>query len=105
MLGVMGAHEEQVVLALLEAATGLTPDVETMCSLIADDFVYQVNVPLAQPIVGREAARGISVVHGGEVVIVVETFLDRCALLEGGDRPSATHDADLACSPRSSSAA
>jgi limonene-1,2-epoxide hydrolase len=32
-------------------------DVEAMTDLMSDDFVWQVNVPLAEVVVGRDAAR------------------------------------------------
>jgi len=53
----MGAQEERVVLEFLRATEGLTLDVEAMCALMSEDFVWQVNVPLAPVLVGRDAAR------------------------------------------------
>jgi limonene-1,2-epoxide hydrolase len=53
----MGAQQERVVLAFLRAFEGVTMDVEAMCALMSEDFVWQINVPLAPVVVGREAAR------------------------------------------------
>jgi limonene-1,2-epoxide hydrolase len=48
---------EQIVLGFLRAAYGQHMDVEAMTALMADDFVWQLHVPLSPVVVGRDAAR------------------------------------------------
>ena len=48
---------EQIVLDLLHAAYGETMDIDAMTALMADDFVWQLHVPLSPVVVGRDAAR------------------------------------------------
>jgi limonene-1,2-epoxide hydrolase len=45
------------VLDFLHAAYGETMDIDTMTALMADDFVWQLHVPLSPVVVGRDAAR------------------------------------------------
>ena len=48
---------EQIVLDFLHAAYGETMDIDAMTALMADDFVWQLHVPLSPVVVGRDAAR------------------------------------------------
>lgn len=48
---------EQLVLDFLHAAYGEHMDVDAMTALMADDFVWQLHVPLSPVVVGRDAAR------------------------------------------------
>jgi limonene-1,2-epoxide hydrolase len=48
---------EQIVLDFLHAAYGETMDIDAMTGLMADDFVWQLHVPLSPVVVGRDAAR------------------------------------------------
>ena len=48
---------EQIVLDFLHAAYGQHMDVDAMAALMADDFVWQLHVPLSPVVVGRDAAR------------------------------------------------
>jgi limonene-1,2-epoxide hydrolase len=48
---------EQIVLDFLHAAYGERMDIDAMTALMADDFVWQLHVPLSPVVVGREAAR------------------------------------------------
>src|SRR6516165_11882028 len=48
---------EQIVLVFLHAAYGESMDVDAMTALMADDFVWQLHVPLSPVVVGRDAAR------------------------------------------------
>jgi limonene-1,2-epoxide hydrolase len=48
---------ERIVLGFLRAAYGQHMDVEAMTALMADDFVWQLHVPLSPVVVGRDAAR------------------------------------------------
>ena len=48
---------EQIVLDFLHAAYGEAMDVDAMTALMADDFVWQLHVPLSPVVVGRDAAR------------------------------------------------
>lgn len=53
----MGAEIERIVRDFVAAAYGERMDVDAMMALVADDFVYQLNVPRSAVIRGREAAR------------------------------------------------
>ena len=53
----MGAAEEKLVLKFMEHADGREQDVDAMTALMADDIVWQINVPTRNPRVGREVAR------------------------------------------------
>ena len=46
-----------IVLDFVHAAYGENMDVDAMAALMADDFVWQLNVPLSPIIYGRDAAR------------------------------------------------
>jgi limonene-1,2-epoxide hydrolase len=48
---------ERIVLDFLHAAYGEHMDVDAMTALMADDFVWQLHVPLSPVVVGRDAAR------------------------------------------------
>jgi limonene-1,2-epoxide hydrolase len=48
---------EKLVLDFIHAAYGERMDVDAMTALMADDFVWQLHVPLSPVVVGREAAR------------------------------------------------
>ena len=43
---------EQIVLDFLHAAYGETMDIDAMTALMADDFVWQLHVPLSPVVVG-----------------------------------------------------
>ena len=53
----MGAAEEKLVLKFMEHVDGREQDVDAMTALMADDIVWQINVPTWKPRVGREVAR------------------------------------------------
>jgi limonene-1,2-epoxide hydrolase len=53
----MGTGIERIVLDFVHAAYGERMDVEAMTALMADDFIWQLNVPLSPIIRGRDAAR------------------------------------------------
>ena len=53
----MGTGIERIVLDFVHAAYGEHMDVEAMTALMADDFMWQLNVPLSPIIRGRDAAR------------------------------------------------
>ena len=53
----MGVAEEELVRAFLQASEGRTQDADAMCDLLAEDVVWQVNVPTSPVITGRHAAR------------------------------------------------
>jgi limonene-1,2-epoxide hydrolase len=48
---------EQLVLDFVHAAYGEQMDIDAMTALMADDFAWQLHVPLSPVIVGRDAAR------------------------------------------------
>ena len=52
----MGTGIERIVLDFVHAAYGERMDVDAMTALMADDFVWQLNVPLSPIIYGRDAA-------------------------------------------------
>jgi limonene-1,2-epoxide hydrolase len=51
------SENEQLVLDFLHAAYGQRMDIDAMTALIADDFAWQLHVPLSPVVVGRDAAR------------------------------------------------
>jgi limonene-1,2-epoxide hydrolase len=53
----MGAEIEGIVLAFVHAAYGEHMDVDAMAAAMADDFVWQLDVPRSPVIRGRDAAR------------------------------------------------
>jgi limonene-1,2-epoxide hydrolase len=48
---------DQIVLDFLHPAYGERMDIDAMTALMADDFVWQLHVPLSPVVVGRDAAR------------------------------------------------
>lgn len=48
---------EETVLNFVHAAYGQHMDIDAMTALMADDFVWQLHVPLSPVVVGRDAAR------------------------------------------------
>ena len=48
---------EQIVVDFIHAAYGERMDIDAMTALVADDFVWQLHVPLSPVVVGRDAAR------------------------------------------------
>jgi limonene-1,2-epoxide hydrolase len=88
----VGAEIEQVVLAFVAAAHGERMDVDAMMALVADDFVYQLNVPRSAVIRGREAARAeferhvamaTGMIAGSEIRMVVSN--DETVVMERFD--------------------
>jgi limonene-1,2-epoxide hydrolase len=53
----MGVAEEQLILSFIEYWKGPTQNAEGMSSMMAEDVIWHINMPLAKAIVGREAAR------------------------------------------------
>ncbi len=53
----MKNENEQIVLDFIHAAYGQSMDVDATAAFMADDFVWQLHVPLSPVIVGRDAAR------------------------------------------------
>jgi limonene-1,2-epoxide hydrolase len=56
-VGDLGTEEERVVREFLQATEGDQQDVDAMVSRMAEDIVWQVNVPLSAVVEGRDAAR------------------------------------------------
>src|SRR5262245_40233924 len=50
-------QNEQIVLDFVHAAYGQNMDIDAMTALMAEDFAWQLHVPLSPVIVGRDAAR------------------------------------------------
>ncbi len=48
---------EQIVLDFLHAAYGQRMDIDAMTALMAEDFAWQLHVPLSPVVIGRDAAR------------------------------------------------
>jgi limonene-1,2-epoxide hydrolase len=76
----MGTEIEKLVLAFVHGAYGEDMDVDAMTALMAEDFVWQLNVPLSPVITGRDAARAelekhnqlsTGMVEGSEIRTVV----------------------------------
>jgi len=53
----MGATEERLVLEFLQHGHGREQDVDGLTALMAEDIVWQINVPTWKPLVGRDVAR------------------------------------------------
>jgi limonene-1,2-epoxide hydrolase len=53
----MKSENEQIVLDFIHAAYGQSMDIVAMTALMAEDFVWQLHVPLSPLVVGRDAAR------------------------------------------------
>ena len=100
----MGTAQERVVLEFLGHGHGRAQDVESMTALMADDIVWQINVPSWEPRVGREAARK-ELLHqntmstgglpGSEVRNIVSNdrlvFTERSDVFEMGDKRITLH--------------
>ncbi|WP_445160134.1 limonene-1,2-epoxide hydrolase family protein [Mycobacterium sp. Dal123C01] len=79
--GVAAKNEtEQLVLAFIDAFYGQHIDIDAAIALMADDFVWQLHVPLSPVVVGRDAARAelekhnslsTGMVEGSEIRTVV----------------------------------
>ena len=96
----MGVAEEKLVLEFLGHADGREHDVDAMTALMADDIVWQVNVPTRKPRVGREVAReelarqnkfSTGALPGSEVLNIASNddgvvFTERTAVFEMGDK-------------------
>jgi limonene-1,2-epoxide hydrolase len=48
---------EKIVVDFIHAAYGQSMDIDAMTALMADDFVWQLHVPLSPVVRGRDAAR------------------------------------------------
>ncbi|MDH6243973.1 nuclear transport factor 2 family protein [Mycobacterium sp. OTB74] len=59
----MTTANEQLVLDFIHAAYGQKMDVEAMTAMMAEDFVWQLNVPRSKVVKGRAAARAELIQH------------------------------------------
>lgn len=50
-------NNEKVVIDFIHAAYGQSMDIDAMTALMAEDFVWQLHVPLSPIVRGRDAAR------------------------------------------------
>lgn len=50
-------NNEKVVVDFIHAAYGTSMDIDAMAALMAEDFVWQLHVPLSPIVRGRDAAR------------------------------------------------
>lgn len=50
-------NNEKVVVDFIHAAHGTSMDIDAMTALMAEDFVWQLHVPLSPIVRGRDAAR------------------------------------------------
>lgn len=50
-------NNEKVVVDFIHAAYGKSMDIDAMAALMAEDFVWQLHVPLSPIVRGRDAAR------------------------------------------------
>lgn len=78
----MKNENEQIVLDFIHAAYGERMDIDAMTALMADDFVWQLHVPLSPLVVGRDAARAelekhntlaTGMIEGSEIRTVVSS--------------------------------
>jgi limonene-1,2-epoxide hydrolase len=78
----MTNENEQIVLDFIHAAYGERMDIDAMTALMADDFVWQLHVPLSPVVVGRDAARAelekhntlaTGMIEGSEIRTVVSS--------------------------------
>jgi limonene-1,2-epoxide hydrolase len=56
---------EKIVVDFIHAAYGERMNVDAMVALMAEDFVWQLHVPLSPVVVGRDAARAELEKHNG----------------------------------------
>jgi limonene-1,2-epoxide hydrolase len=94
----MGVAEEKLVLEFLSHGHGRDMNVDRQTAMMADDIIWQVNVPTWKPRVGREAAREelarqntISTGDLGSEVLNIASndgvvFTERTAVFEMGDK-------------------
>ncbi|MEE6138110.1 nuclear transport factor 2 family protein [Mycobacterium sp. 050128] len=73
---------EQLVLDFIHAFDGQTIDVDAAIALVAEDFMWQLHVPLSPVIAGRDAARAelekhnslsTGMIDGSEIRTIVST--------------------------------
>lgn len=73
---------EQLVLDFIHAFYGQTIDIDAAIALVAEDFVWQLHVPLSPVIAGRDAARAelekhnslsTGMIDGSEIRTIVST--------------------------------
>ena len=73
---------EQLVLDFIHAFYGQTIDIDAATALIAEDFIWQLHVPLSPQIVGRDAAHAelekhnslsTGMIEGSEIRTIVST--------------------------------
>jgi limonene-1,2-epoxide hydrolase len=95
----VGAEQEQVVLAFLRCTEGREQDVDGLVALMAEDIVWQINVPAWMPRVGLAASRAeierqntmsTGILSGSEVVNIVSNdrvvFTERVDVFEMGTK-------------------
>jgi len=100
----MGKEQERVVMEFLGHGHGREQDVDRMTALMADDIVWQINVPSWKPRVGRETARkellrqntmSTGGLPGSEVRNIVSNdrlvFTERTDVFEVGDKRITLH--------------
>jgi limonene-1,2-epoxide hydrolase len=99
----VGAAEEKLVLEFLSYGHGHL-DVDCMTAMMADDIVWQINVPTWKPRVGLEAAReelerqntiSTGDLPGSEVLNIASNdgvvFTERIGVFEMGDKRITMH--------------
>jgi len=78
----MTSDNERLVLEFIHAAYGQKMDVDAMTALMAEDFVWQLNVPRSATVRGRDAARAAleqqselstGMIEGSEIRTVVSS--------------------------------
>jgi limonene-1,2-epoxide hydrolase len=83
--GVAAKNEtEQLVLAFIDAFYGQHIDIDAATALMADDFVWQLHVPLSPVVVGRDAARAELEKHNSLSTGMVEGSEIRTIVSDGG---------------------
>ena len=100
----MGAAQEEIAFAFLNCSTGRTQDIDAMVELMADDIVWQINVPSWKPKIGKDAARAelerqntlsTGGLDGGEIRNVASNdravFIERVDVFEMGEQQIRLH--------------
>jgi limonene-1,2-epoxide hydrolase len=95
---------EQLVLDFIHAFYGQTIDIDAAIALVAEDFNWQLHVPLSPVVVGRDAARAelekhnslsTGMIEGSEIRTIVSTgdtvIVERIDVNSLGGQPVTFH--------------
>jgi limonene-1,2-epoxide hydrolase len=95
----MGLAEEKLVLEFLNSGHGRELDVDRITAMMADDIIWQTNVPSWRPRIGREVAReelarqntiSTGALPGSEILHIASNggvvFAEKTDIFEMGDK-------------------